>query len=90
MPDVPNKFLSWKEYRNERRREKLQEELRRDYTLKIHPQNVQYLILPYSKTERNVLRMHDYIMDLYGSRFDRTEAALVVTTIMTDDALEDM
>jgi hypothetical protein len=90
VPDVPDKFLPWKEYRNERRREKLQEELRRDYTLKIHPQNVQYLILPYSKSETNVKRLHDYIMDLYETRFNRTEAALVVTTIMTSDALEDM
>jgi hypothetical protein len=90
VPEVPQKFLAWKNYNNGTTREKLHQKLRQRDTLTIHPRNIQYLILPYSKSETNVLRMHDYIMDLYSKRFDRIEAALVATTIMTSDALDDI
>jgi len=90
VPDVPNKFLRSKDYNDGTKLNRLQQHLREHHKLAIHPRNIQYLILPYRKSETNVLRMHNYLMDLYTRQYDSKEAALVVTTIMTSDALDDV
>jgi hypothetical protein len=57
--------------------------------LPIHPDDIQYLIVPYDKDENNVLELHDYVMRLYTQRYSRKDAILVTTAIMTDDHIQE-
>ena len=82
-------FMNWNDYHNETKRKAFHDEFRRKNALPILPDDIQYLILPYDKSENNILEMHDYIMNLHGRRYGRKKAILVTTAIMTDDCIRD-
>jgi hypothetical protein len=82
-------FLNWKDYVDESKRNVLHKRFEKQYALQIPPDAIQYLILPYSKDENDVLELHDYVMKLYKRRYGRKGAVLVSTTIMTDNCIKE-
>jgi hypothetical protein len=82
-------FLDIKDYNDISRRNRLHKWLKREHSLPITPDVIQYLIVPYDKPENNILELHDYIMRLYGRRYSHKDAILVGTTIMTDDCIKE-
>jgi hypothetical protein len=78
-------FLDWKDYVNEPKRTKLHKRLEKQYPLRIPPDYIQYLIVPYDRGENNILELHRYLKRLYSPK----DAILVTTTIMTDDCIEE-
>ena len=59
------------------------------YSLKVTPDDIQYLIVEYDMGETNVIKLHDFIMQSFGQRFTRKDAILVSTAIMTHDCIRD-
>jgi len=82
-------FLNFNAYEDVLRRAELHKVLKKEHSLTITPDVVQYLIVPYDEDEKNVLELHDYVMSLYGRRFGHKDAVLVGTTIMTDDCIKE-
>ena len=82
-------FLDFKDYEDDSRRSALHKVLKREHTLRITPDAIQYLIVPDDEDEKNVLELHDYVMRLYGRRVGHKDAVLVGTTIMTDDCIKE-
>ena len=82
-------FLDFKEYNRTSRRRALHDALKKEHSLKITPDVIQYLIVPYDKKEENILELHDYVMRLYGRHWGHKDAVLVGTTIMTDDCIKE-
>jgi hypothetical protein len=80
-------FLNHTEFENKARRDALHEQFKGKHALAVTPEAIQYLIIPYDKTERGVLELHDFVMRLYTKRNSRKDAVLVATTIMTDDII---
>ena len=60
--------------------------LRTKYVLNIHPDDIQYLVVPPDKDERNILELHEHLKRIYPKRED---AILVTTTIMTSDCIHE-
>lgn len=92
VPTVHGKqplFLNWNDYSNKSKREALHGILKKEHSIEATPDDVSYLILKYEKDEANVLRLHDFVMQLYGRRYGRKNAVLVTTTIMTDDCIKE-
>jgi hypothetical protein len=80
-------FLTVEEYENAATKDKAHRRLRRKFALTIHPDDIQYLILPVDKTENQIVELHRYLKRIYSPR----NAVLVTTTIMTEDCiLEDV
>jgi hypothetical protein len=82
-------FWKWKDYFDESKRTRHDKLFAKQYALKISPDDIQYLIVPYDKGENNILELHDYVMKPYTRRYSRKDAILVTTTIMTDDCLKE-
>jgi hypothetical protein len=82
-------FLNFKDYKGVSKRNAFHKVLKKRHSLKVTPDDIQYLIVPYDKNEKNILRLHDYIMRLYGRRYGHKDAVLVGTTIMTDDCIKE-
>jgi hypothetical protein len=80
-------FLERKDYNNARKKNALHRRFRKCHALPIHPDDIQYLIVPYDKNESNVLELHDYVMKLYAQRYSRKDAILVTSAIMTVDRI---
>ena len=51
----------------------------------VRPDDIMYLILPYTPDERHVLDLARFLKRLYKA----DDAVLVATTIMTDDCLKE-
>jgi hypothetical protein len=82
-------FLDFKEYEDGSRRNALHNIFKKEHSLAITPDVVQYLIVPYEKDEQNILKLHDFVMRLFRRRYSRKDAVLVGTTIMTDDCIKE-
>jgi hypothetical protein len=82
-------FLEREDYDNTAKRNRLHKRFKKQNALPIHPDDVQYLIVPYDKDEKNVLELHDYLMRLIARRYSRKDAVLVTTAIMTDDCIRE-
>jgi predicted hydrocarbon binding protein len=67
----------------------LREELKKKFSLKVTPDDIQYLIVKYDKGEKNVIELHDFIMRSFRRQFSRKDAILVSTAIMTHDCIRD-
>jgi abortive phage resistance protein AbiGi (putative antitoxin) len=78
-------FLGWEDYSNGSVTDKLHKSLRTEHTLRILPDDIMYLIVPYDRAEKRVLELHKYLKNLYSPR----DVALVTTTIMTDDCIKE-
>jgi hypothetical protein len=92
VPDVRRDeklFLNREDYDNTVKRNELQKRFEKHDALPIHPDDIQYLIVPYDKDENNILELHDYLMRLYARRYSRKDAILVTSAIMTDDCIRD-
>jgi hypothetical protein len=79
-------FLDWKDYHNKEKRNRLHNYFKKQNALPILPYDIQYLIVPYDKPEKNILILHNYLKKLYSP----TDAILVSTAIMTDNFQEDV
>lgn len=55
--------------------------------LRFHPRDIQYLIVEYDKAEANVLNLHSFLMKLFTKNFNKKEAVLASTSIMTSDCI---
>jgi hypothetical protein len=55
------------------------------HALPIHPDDIQYLIVPYDRDETNILVLHDFLRRIYSRR----DAILVTSAILTYDCIED-
>jgi Putative abortive phage resistance protein AbiGi, antitoxin len=77
-------FLSWKDYKDTSKRRSLHKNFEK-LALAIQPDFIMYLILPYERSENNVMELHDYLMTLYT----RKDAILVTSTIMTEDCIQE-
>jgi hypothetical protein len=86
---VPPLFLNFTDYKDVVRRKTLHNVFKKEYSLIVTPDVIQYLIVPYDKGEQNILKLHDYIMRLYQRRYGRKDAILVGTAIMTDDCIRE-
>ena len=75
-------FLSRKDYTNEAKIQALHESLKQNYKLTIHPDDIQYLIVP---DESYILKLVEHLRKLY----DPDNATLVATTIMTTDCIHE-
>jgi Putative abortive phage resistance protein AbiGi, antitoxin len=82
-------FLDWEDYNDIAKRDRLQKRFAKEYALRVQPNSIQYLILPYDRNEQNVLELHDFVMRLYGRRYNQKEAILVGTAIMTDNCIHE-
>jgi Putative abortive phage resistance protein AbiGi, antitoxin len=82
-------FLDFKDYADILKRDALHNVFKKDYSLSVTPDVIQYLIVPSDKDEQNILDLHDYIMELFEPRFSRKDAVLVGTAIMTDDCIKE-
>jgi hypothetical protein len=80
-------FLSQEDYDNTDMKNRLQKQLKKQNTLSISPDVIQYLIVPYDKDENNIFELHKYLMRLYTRRYSRKDAILVTAAIMTDDRI---
>jgi hypothetical protein len=78
-------FLRRGGYTNAHKTNTLNKRLKAKYALPIHPDDVQYLIVPDDKQERHVLSLAKYIKGLYG----HNNAVLVTTTIMSFDCIQE-
>lgn len=67
-------------------RQLLQYQYNLHHSLKVEPDDIQYLIVKYTKGETNVIKLHDFVMKLFSPRKD---AILVSTAIMTHDCIRD-
>jgi len=76
-------FLRWKDYNDASKRNSLHRDLEK-LALPVHPDFIMYLILPFQRSENNVIELHNYLMALYS----REDAILVTSTIMTKDRLQ--
>jgi hypothetical protein len=76
-------FLGVEDYCNAAGLDKLHRRLAKERVLRVHPDDIQYLILPFDKGEDQVVALHQYLKKLYRPR----DAVLVTTTIMTSDRL---
>jgi hypothetical protein len=88
VPDVAEGerlFLGRKDYRNGSVTDKLHKSLRTEHALRILPDDIMYLIVPYDRAEKRVLELHKYLKSFYSPR----DVALVTTTIMTDDCIRE-
>jgi hypothetical protein len=81
-------FLDRSDFDDEAMRRTLHTHLKKEHALSITPHAVQYLIIPYDKSEKGVLELHDFVMRLYTKRYSRKDAVLVATAIMTDDCIK--
>jgi|ERR1017187_2565658 hypothetical protein len=77
-------FLRWADYHDTSKRASLHEGLEK-LALPVHPDFIMYLILPDERSENNVMELHDCLMALY----DRKDAILVTSTIMTVDCIHE-
>ena len=77
-------FLRWAAYHDTSKRASLHEGLEK-LALPVHPDFIMYLILPDERSENNVMELHDCLMALY----DRKDAILVTSTIMTVDCIHE-
>jgi hypothetical protein len=82
-------FLDFNDYEDLSRRNALHKVFKKKHSLAITPDVIQYLIVPHDKHEKNILKLHDYVMRLYARRYSRKDAVLVGTTIMTDDCIKE-
>jgi Putative abortive phage resistance protein AbiGi, antitoxin len=82
-------FLGQKDYNDTSKKNALHRRLRKQHALPIHPDYIQYLIVPYDKHEKNILKLHDYVMGFYETRYSRKDAILVTTAIMTVDRVQE-
>ena len=82
-------FLDREDYDNIAKRNKLHRRFKKQNALPISPDVIQYLIVPYDKDENSVLELHDYLMRLYVRRYNRKDAILATTAIMTDDCIQE-
>jgi hypothetical protein len=77
-------FLDREDYYNIKKRNNLQKRLKKQNTLSISPDFIQYLIVPPDEDEDNIIELYDFIMSLYSRR----DAKLVSTAIMTVDRIQ--
>ncbi|MFH0939910.1 MAG: abortive infection system antitoxin AbiGi family protein [Planctomycetota bacterium] len=82
---VESLFLDRKDYNNTSKKNKLYKQFKKQNALPIPPDVIQYLIVPYDKYEKNIFKLHAYVMKLYS----RKDAILVTTAIMTDDRIQE-
>jgi hypothetical protein len=75
-------FLSRKDYLNEIKRNALHASFKQKYKLAIHPDDIQYLIVP---DDRQILELVEHLRKLY----DPENATLVTTAIMTTDCIHE-
>jgi hypothetical protein len=78
-------FLDWKDYRNAATRNRLQSRFKKENTLSVDPDAIQYLIVPYDKGETNVIKLHNYLKTLYSQK----DTIWVTTAIMTDNCIQE-
>jgi len=76
-------FLNWKTYRDTSRRDNLHRRFKAENAIPVGPDDIQYLIIPYDREEKNILQLQHYLT----RRYSRKDAILVTTAIMTDDCL---
>jgi hypothetical protein len=82
-------FLTQKDYTNVSKKSALEKRFKKQNALRIHPDDIQYLIVAYDRAENNILELHDYVMTLYARRYSQRDAKLVTTTIMTVDRIQE-
>lgn len=79
-------LLSQVDYGDSIKKDQLHKLFRREYRLPIHPDDIQYLIVPYTRDERNILELARCVRRFYKRERDRV---LVTSTIMTDDCIQE-
>jgi len=72
--------LSREDYTNESKVKSLEESLRQNHRLRVHPDNIQYLIVP---DDSHILGLVKHL----GSLYNPDDVTLVTTTIMTTDCI---
>ena len=75
-------FLGRDEYTNTSRKTALSKRFRNEYAIPIHPDDIQYLIVP---NDNYILSLHKYLKRLYSWE----DAILVTTAIMTIDCIHE-
>jgi hypothetical protein len=78
-------FLSREDYADGAKRNALQEGFKTHDALSIHPDHIQYLVVPESADERNILDLAHFVKGLY----EPDDAILVTTAIMTSDCIRE-
>lgn len=83
VPDrVHPLILYWPEYANESRRNALHRRFKEQHALRIHPDDIQYLII---HTDSEILPLHKYLKALYTPK----QAIEVTTAIMTVNCIRE-
>lgn len=77
-------FLDREDYHNKAKVNRIHKRFKEQNSLQVPQRDIQYLILPYTKDERETVELHDYLRKLYG----REDAIKVTTAIMTVDRIE--
>ncbi|MGA2864719.1 MAG: abortive infection system antitoxin AbiGi family protein [Verrucomicrobiota bacterium] len=83
--EVKSLLLAWPDYASSDKKDALHKLFGRKYRLSVHPDDIMYLILPYTPDERHVLDLARFLKGLYKA----DDAVLVATTIITDDCLKE-
>jgi Putative abortive phage resistance protein AbiGi, antitoxin len=78
-------FLNHSDYSDDCKREEMHKLFRRKCKLSIHPDDIQYLMLPDEPDEQNIIELAKFLKRLYKPN----DAMLVTTTIMTVDCIHE-
>jgi hypothetical protein len=77
-------FLDRDDYHNKVKVNRIHKRFREQNALQVPQGDIQYLILPYTKDERETVQLHAFLRRLYGIE----DAIKVTTAIMTVDRIE--
>jgi hypothetical protein len=77
-------FLDREDYHDQTKVNRIHKRFKEQNSLQVPQRDIQYLILPYTKDERETVELYDYLRKLYGQE----DAIKVTTAIMTVDRIE--